>query len=141
MRALRAGKESYAIVGATLRAFATSRHEEVIPIYRMLATSIDALRQRAQDLIRGTNCQIIDSQCALGGGTTPTETIPSIAIAVPGEAGALYERFLRMPTPIVGRIVEDRFTLETRTLSESDLRTVAAALRMQGPASAGLLTG
>ena len=129
MRALRAGKESYAVVGATLRAFATARHEELVPIYRMLATPIEALRQRAEDLIRGTACEIVESQCALGGGTTPTETIASIAIAVPGNATALHQRFLRMPTPIVGRIADERFTLETRTLSEADLKVVAAALR------------
>jgi L-seryl-tRNA(Ser) seleniumtransferase len=129
MRALRAGKESYGVVGATLRAFATGQHEAVIPIYRMLATSVEVLRQRAQEIIGGTKCAIVDSQCALGGGTTPTETISSIAIAVPGNASELYERYLQMPTPIVGRIVDDRFTLETRTLSQPDLEVVAAALQ------------
>jgi L-seryl-tRNA(Ser) seleniumtransferase len=129
MRALRAGKESYAVIGATLRAFATGRHEQVVPIYRMLATSVDALRQRAQELTRGTKCSVVASECALGGGTTPTETIASIAIAVPGDATALHERFLGMPIPIVGRIVGDVFTLETRTLMDADLEAVAAALR------------
>src|SRR5205085_4061593 len=43
MRALRAGKESYAVIGETLRAFATSKHELVVPIYRMLATSVEEL--------------------------------------------------------------------------------------------------
>src|SRR6266568_1984213 len=47
MRALRAGKESYAVIGETLRAFATEKHEERIPIYRMLATPLDELRRRA----------------------------------------------------------------------------------------------
>ena len=42
MRALRAGKESYAVIAETLRAFATGRHETEIAIYRMLATPIDA---------------------------------------------------------------------------------------------------
>jgi L-seryl-tRNA(Ser) seleniumtransferase len=129
MRALRVGKETYAVVAATLRAFATQKHEQRIPIYRMLATPIEVLRMRAEQVIRGTRATIVDSRCALGGGTTPTETIASIAIEVPGEASALQARLLANDPPIVGRIQNDRFTLDVRTLLEADLTTVAAALR------------
>jgi L-seryl-tRNA(Ser) seleniumtransferase len=127
LRALRAGKESYAVVGETLRAFAIGKHESQIPIYRMLATSIDALRARAAELTLGTFAKAIDSDCALGGGTTPAETIPSIAIEVPGNANALYAAFLAQG--IVGRIAVDRFTIDVRTLLDDDLPQVAAALR------------
>jgi L-seryl-tRNA(Ser) seleniumtransferase len=129
MRALRAGKESYAIIAETLRAFATARHEIEIPIYRMLATSLDELRQRASEIIAGTSCRIFESACALGGGTTPTEIIPSIAIEVPGNASELATRFLRNNPPIVGRIVDDRFTIEVRTLSGDDRGVVAKTIR------------
>jgi L-seryl-tRNA(Ser) seleniumtransferase len=130
MRALRAGKESYAIVAETLRAFVTGKHEEQIPIYRMLATPLDALRARATQLIDGTGCTIVESACALGGGTTPTETIPSVAIEVPGNAAELHRRFLQHDPPIVGRVQNDRFTIEVRTLLDADLSVVRAALRV-----------
>ncbi|HJT16299.1 MAG TPA: hypothetical protein VJ853_02880, partial [Thermoanaerobaculia bacterium] len=129
MRALRAGKESYAVIAETLRAFAIERHEEEIPIYRMLATPLDALRSRASELVRGTRCKVVDSDCALGGGTTPTETIPSIAIHVPGKASDLHRAFLEQK--IVGRIVDDRFTIEVRTLLDADLGAVAQAVRQR----------
>ena len=129
MRAMRAGKESYAVIGATLRAFATEQHEKEIPIYRMLATPVEELRARAQELVRGTKAKVIESESALGGGTTPTETIPSAAIAIPGNATELYARFLALPVPIVGRIAEDRLTLDLRTILPADLPQVAAALR------------
>ena len=129
MRALRAGKESYAVIAETLRAFVTAKHETEIPIYRMLATPVDALRRRAEEITRGTACRVIDSACVLGGGTTPAETIPSIAIEVPGDASELAARFLRCDPPIVGRIVGDRFTIEVRTLDEDDRAAVAAAVR------------
>jgi L-seryl-tRNA(Ser) seleniumtransferase len=93
----------------------------------MLATPLDALRSRAESLVRGTKCKVIDNDCALGGGTTPTETIPSIAIHVPGKASELHRAFLEKK--IVGRIVDDRFTIEVRTLLDDDLPLVAAALR------------
>jgi L-seryl-tRNA(Ser) seleniumtransferase len=129
MRALRVGKETYAVVAATLRAFATAKHEERIPIYRMLATPVDVLRTRAQHLVRDTPCSIVESRCALGGGTTPTETIASVAVEVPGDANALYTRFLRNDPPIVGRIQNDRFTIDIRTVLETDLTNLGAALR------------
>lgn len=132
MRALRVGKETYAVVAATLRAFATAKHEERIPIYRMLATPVEVLRMRAEHLVRGTRCTIADSRCALGGGTTPTETIASVAIDVPGDANALYTRFLRNDPPIVGRIQNDRFTIDVRTVLETDLTNLGAALRAVG---------
>jgi L-seryl-tRNA(Ser) seleniumtransferase len=129
MRALRAGKESYAVIAETLRAFATGRHDIEIPIYRMLATPLDDLCRRADEMIRGTECRAIDSACALGGGTTPTETIPSIAIEVPGDASRLAARFLQHDPPIAGRIVDDRYTIEMRTLGEDERRVVAEAIR------------
>ncbi|HLJ73034.1 MAG TPA: L-seryl-tRNA(Sec) selenium transferase [Thermoanaerobaculia bacterium] len=127
MRALRAGKESYAVIAETLRAFATERYEQDIPIYRMLATSIEELRKRAEDLVRGSRCKVVDSDCALGGGTTPTETIPSIAVHVPGKASDLHARFLA--DNIVGRIANDRFTIEVRTLLDGDGEAVRQSIR------------
>lgn len=128
MRALRVGKETYGVVGATLRAFATRKHEELVPIYRMLATPLDVLRARADLLTRNTACRILDSRCALGGGTTPTETIASIAIAVPGNAQELQARFLHHDPPIAGRVQNDVFTLDLRTLLETDLTPVRQLL-------------
>jgi L-seryl-tRNA(Ser) seleniumtransferase len=128
MRALRAGKESYAVIAETLRAFATGAHERDVPIYTMLAARPDALRARAEELVRGTGGRVVASACALGGGTTPMETIPSIAVEVAGNASALQERFLRNDPPIVGRIVDDRFLIDVRTLLEEDLPAVEQTL-------------
>jgi L-seryl-tRNA(Ser) seleniumtransferase len=128
MRALRAGKESYAVIAETLGAFAAERQEEEIPIYRMLATPLDVLEGRAEELVRGTKCRVVESACALGGGTTPAETIRSVAIEVPGKANELYERFLANDPPIVGRIVDHRFTIEVRMLMQTDLATVRSSL-------------
>ena len=129
MRALRAGKESYAVIAETLRAFATGRHEDEIAIYRMLATPLEALRARAAELTRGTKCRVVASDCALGGGTTPSETIPSVAVAVPGNAAENAARFLANDPPIVGRIVDDVFTVDVRALTEGDLVAVATSFQ------------
>jgi L-seryl-tRNA(Ser) seleniumtransferase len=128
MRALRAGKESYAVIGATLRAFARGKQEELIPIYRMLSTSIDELRARGSELIRGTTAHIIDTRSVLGGGTTPTQTIPSVAVALPGNASQLHANFLALETPIVGTIEDGLFRLDLRTVLTKDVPTVRQAI-------------
>jgi len=128
MRALRAGKESYAVIAETLRAFATDRYEQDVAIYRMLAMPIEALRGRAEGIVRGTRCRAVESRCALGGGTTPTETIPSIAIEVPGKPAELSARFLHNDPPIIGRIEKNRFTIEVRTLLDDDTAAVRQSI-------------
>jgi L-seryl-tRNA(Ser) seleniumtransferase len=133
MRALRVGKETYALVAATLRAFATRRHEEHVPIYRMLAAPLELLCSRAEMLVRGTQHTVVESRAALGGGTTPTETIPSIAVAVNGRTSELHAHFLRNDPPIAGRVQNDRFLLDVRTLAESDLTAVRAILSSKTP--------
>lgn len=121
MRALRAGKESYAVISETLRIFAAGQHERKIPIYRMLATSLDVLRARAERLIAGTSAEMIEVRSVLGGGTTPSESIASVGIQLAGNANEIASRFLRLEVPIVGRIQADAFTLDLRTvLGEED---------------------
>jgi L-seryl-tRNA(Ser) seleniumtransferase len=127
MRALRAGKESYALIAETLRAFATGRHEQRVPIYRMLAASLDELRARAAKIGKG---RIVESRAALGGGTTPAETIPSIAIELDGDPNALYARLLQNDPPIVGRIVDDKLLLDLRTVLPEDLDAFWSAAAM-----------
>jgi L-seryl-tRNA(Ser) seleniumtransferase len=128
MRALRAGKESYAVIAETLHAFATGTYEREIPIYQMLSLTPEALRARAEALVRGTAATIVPSTCALGGGTTPTETIPSLAVELPGNANELQRRLLRNDPPIVSRIADDHLRLDVRTLLQSELAEVSAAL-------------
>lgn len=128
MRALRVGKESYAVIAATLRSFVTGRHEEDIPIYTMLRTPIEELRARAERIIAGSGATIISSRAVLGGGTTPNETIESMAIAPPGEATMLAEKFRRNEPPIIGRVLDEQFAIDVRTLLEKDDPIVRAAL-------------
>lgn len=128
LRAVRVGKDAYALVAATLRAFATGRHEEWIAIYRMLARPMPDLHDRARSIASGTDCSIVESRSALGGGTTPAESIPSVAVELPGNAEALHAKFLRNDPPIVGRIRNDRFGIDVRTLLDDDLQEVRAAI-------------
>lgn len=129
MRALRAGKESYAVIAATLAAFASGKYEEQIAIYRMMAATLEALRRRAERIAAVCGGQVIETRAAIGGGTTPAETMPSIGVELPANANAVHRTLLRFTTPVVATIREDRCILDVRTILEDEDATVIAALR------------
>lgn len=129
MRAMRTGKESFAIVAGTLRAFATGTFESRVPIYRMLATPLEELKRRAARIAAAGGGQLVDTRSALGGGTTPSETIASAGVAVPGAAHEVQRRLLDCETPIVCVIDRDRAMLDVRTIDPADDDLIIESLR------------
>ena len=120
MRALRAGKESYALLGRTLLSFLQGKHEREIPLYRMMATPLEDLRGRANAIVAGSSMSIVESRSAVGGGTTPSETIASISVSIEGDASS-HARLLRTrERPIIGRIIDEHFTLDLRAIDPGD---------------------
>ena len=69
----------------------------------------------------------------MGGGSVPTQLLPTWAVAVDPQnvtVDGLEER-LRKETdiPIIGRIVKDRYLLDTRTLWEEDFDYIAQSVK------------
>ena len=136
MRALRAGKESYAIIGETLRAFLAGQQEERIPIYRMLAMPKEDLRLRAAKLAGAVGGTVVETRVALGGGTTPTETTASCGIAFEEAGEALRDALLRLPRPVIVRMDEGKMILDLRTvLPEDDANLMESLKRVMADSS------
>ncbi|HVT45765.1 MAG TPA: L-seryl-tRNA(Sec) selenium transferase [Thermoanaerobaculia bacterium] len=129
MRALRAGKESYAVITATLRTFLARKHEERIPIYRMLSASMESLQERGERMTSQLPLSLVETSSALGGGTTPTESIASVGVEVDGDAASMSSALLRRDPAIIGRIRNDRLTLDLRTIDPADDPLVMDAIR------------
>jgi L-seryl-tRNA(Ser) seleniumtransferase len=102
-----------------------------IPLCRMAARSIEELGVVAGELLGhlgslaglGASAEAIETQAALGGGSLPGETLPSIGIALGIGTGSLDEfaRRLRQGDPaIVGRIEKDRLILDLRSMTEEE---------------------
>lgn len=118
-RALRVDKTTIAGLEATLQAYVRGRATEEIPVWRMIATPLDSLQQRAARLAGRIAAQIVPSTSAVGGGALPGETLPSIALALPGtQPDALAQRLRTAEPAIVGRIHEGRLLLDLRTVLE-----------------------
>ena len=132
IRALRVDKVTLALLAGTLRLHRTSQsRDEHIPFYRMLATSLDELRLRAERFaLEVPGCSVVESTAYIGGGSLPGATIPSIALAFATPfADSLADQLRRSRPPIVARIEEGRLLLDLRTIAAAQdpivLRTLA----------------
>jgi L-seryl-tRNA(Ser) seleniumtransferase len=141
-RALRADKLTLAALEATLALY---RDPEValreIPVLRMLTISPEELEQRAKRLADAINqatetprrpdAETTPGESAAGGGAFPAASLPTTVVALEprdGAASGLAQR-LRLGKPsVIARIQDDRVVLDPRTLPDSAIPEVAAAV-------------
>jgi len=135
-RALRPDKTALVLMDLVLRSH-LSGHLERIPLFRMLETPIETLKKRAGRLgrrlrERGVPARGQATRAALGGGTTPEETIASYGISVAG-GQRLLDALRTATPPVVARIEDDRVILDLRTVFPSqDDDLIRALLEAHG---------
>lgn len=138
-RAMRVDKMTLAALEATLESYLEpEKAMEEIPTLRMLAVDPALLKLRAESLCEkltalGVPCQVIPEQDQVGGGSVPTQLLPTWAVAVDPKRVSVdgLERRLRREAdiPIIGRIAHDRYLLDARTLWEEDFDYIASAVK------------
>ena len=67
----------------------------------------------------GFHIRVQESTAQIGSGALPTEELPSVAISVEHSklsANAVAQKFRGADPPIIGRIKDDRFLLDLRTI-------------------------
>ena len=122
-RAIRADKLCLAGLTATLLHYLKDEAEQEIPIWRMIAASPEALRQRAGAwaafLGRG---EVLPAQSTIGGGSLPEETLPTFVLALQAPSPDRYLTRLRQASPpVIARLEADRVLFDPRTvLPEQD---------------------
>ena len=135
-RAMRLDKMTLAALEATLRSYAEGTALEEIPTLSMLAATSETLRNRALRLCglltdRGVRAEVIPEEDQVGGGSVPTQLLPTYAVAIlPASVSVdnLEEAMRLRKRPIIGRIAHDRYLLDARTLREEDFACIAQAL-------------
>jgi L-seryl-tRNA(Ser) seleniumtransferase len=130
-RALRVDKVTIGLLAGTLELYRSRESRERIPLFAMLATPLEALRERAaRYTTQVEGARIVDSQAYAGGGSLPHARIASIAVAFstpyPDELAA---RLRRAHTPIVARIESGTVLVDLRTIAPKEDEAVIAALR------------
>ena len=127
-RAVRCGKLTIAALEATLRLYRESACiAHAIPTLRMFTrplADIDNVAQRALPALAsalgaGFRVSVQDSTSQIGSGALPTEEIPTKVIAIEHDFMGPHRiagRFRQARPPIIGRIADDKFLLDARTI-------------------------
>ncbi len=128
MRALRTGKMTLAALAATLELYRKPERAKLqIPLLAFLETPLENLQNRAERLapqIAATaaveSAEVIEEAACLGGGSVPTQHIPTRCIAVsPSEKYSVdaLAAALRNGTPaVIGRVQQGRLLLDLKTV-------------------------
>ena len=138
-RAVRVDKMTLAALEATLRSYAEGEEQakREIPVLQMLSADPADLRARAEllaGMIReaGVACEVKAEDDQVGGGSVPTQLLPTFAVALSPKnisVDTLEVRLRRRELPIVGRIHDGLYLLSVRTMDEKDFSYVAEAVR------------
>jgi L-seryl-tRNA(Ser) seleniumtransferase len=138
-RALRIDKMTLAALEITLRLYRDEGQAmRRIPTLRMLTMDPSELESRAAGLaealaaIGGSRLEItrIDRSSKAGGGALPLLELPSkcLRIKIQGMSANKLEKSMRLNSPpIIGRIEDDGFVIDPRTLLDDDLPIIRTA--------------
>ena len=144
-RALRVDKLTIAALEVTLSAYLRAAWDE-IPAMRMIRMTAQELKRRAENFIRElrpelpldeVEIEIADGTSLAGGGSTPSQSLPSKVIRIASarySAAKLEQRLRRAPSGIsvIARVEDDRLVLDLRTVFPEQepllIKTLAAAL-------------
>jgi L-seryl-tRNA(Ser) seleniumtransferase len=136
LRALRVGKETYALLSIVLGCFARGGEAlNEIPTHRLLNRTSDECRAIAEEIYRawqgklpdGAELEIAEDVSLAGGGTLPGLRIPTTVLKLkrPGVKPAKLSAALRgLEPPVIVRSAGDCVVFDPRTLLEGDVEVL-----------------
>jgi L-seryl-tRNA(Ser) seleniumtransferase len=65
---------------------------------------------------RGVKTHLVDGESAVGGGSLPGHSLPTVLLALPGRASRLAEALRHGDPPVIARIEKDECCLDPRTV-------------------------
>ncbi|MCP3901924.1 MAG: L-seryl-tRNA(Sec) selenium transferase, partial [Desulfobacteraceae bacterium] len=139
-RALRIDKLTLAALESTFRLY---RDEEdvikKIPTLRMLTDSYSNIKKRASTILKklepalpkNVKIKLADLLSRPGGGAFPSLTLPSCCITINSKkisATELEKKLRNNETPIIGRIEDDCFIIDPRTIQRGEEKIICETL-------------
>jgi L-seryl-tRNA(Ser) seleniumtransferase len=131
-RALRIDKMTLAALEATLHIYRDEQDAiSSIPTLRMLTLPKQVITRRAKRLKKRLdnweeshlNILLLDGSSRVGGGALPLQDLPTtlVGIEIDKVSASALEQFMRgFDPPIVGRIEDDRFLIDLRTVQKGE---------------------
>lgn len=130
MRAMRVDKMTLAALAATLRLYRDhEKAKQEVPILRMLSMPVENLKLRAEKIAQQIaylpfvgSADVVEDQAMLGGGSLPTQKIPTWCVAIEHKdrsISKLADRLRGCEPSVIGRVQKDRLFLDMRTVQPS----------------------
>ena len=122
-RAVRADKTCLAGVTATLLHYLRDEAEREIPVWKMMALTLEQLKVRAESWRNALGQgDVLLSESTVGGGSLPDECISTYVLALNVRSPAAFLKKLRRTNPpIIARAENDRILLDPRTVLDDEL--------------------
>ena len=123
LRMLRVDKITLSLLAETIKAY-INKEFHLITTIDQIHLSLDELRERAE-LVQsriGVKSQIVPTTTFVGGGTMPGASYPSVALAILDGADPQSTQAKFRAAGIIGRIEDDKFLLDFRSILKSDLQ-------------------
>jgi len=140
-RALRIDKLTLAALEATLSLYRDEPQAvAAIPTLQMMTLPIDVIRKKAKKLHRrlmtlkcpDLKVKYLQLDSRVGGGALPLLKLPSLClgVTVQGRPADSIDKYLRHCKPaVIGRIEDDFFIMDLRTVRDSEIPVIVAAFR------------
>lgn len=133
MRALRPGKVTLAALEATIDDWLVGRE---VPLEQMRKASMESLRVCVEGwlaaLPEGVDARVVEVEGAVGGGTLPGRTWPSVALGLRTPAPErLRAALLRGQTPVLVRVKDAELLIDARAIAPLDQGPLLLALLLE----------
>lgn len=128
LRMLRVDKITLSILNESIKAYLNKEYN-LITSQRQIYKTADELKKVAQNLSKKikTKTLIVDTTTFVGGGTMPCREFPSVAIAFESSLKPEIIELKFREKDIIGRIENDYFMLDLRTVLENDIDEIIDA--------------
>ncbi|MBE7357919.1 L-seryl-tRNA(Sec) selenium transferase [Campylobacter sputorum] len=129
LRMLRVDKITLSILNLTMFAYLNHSYNQ-IPTLNLLNTSEGELVEIGEfiiDKVGLKDISITKTNTYVGGGTMPNKKLPSIAVALDGNAINLERKF--RDKNVIGRIEDDKFMLDLRSVLKSDINELVEIIK------------
>ncbi len=137
-RTIRCDKIVFSMMEQVLMSSLNGAQFDDLPIWRMMTAPITDLKRRGKNIISacgGCDVTLEATRAYPGGGSTPTQSIPSLAVSLqsPVKVNSLAARFRLYSPPIIGRVENDKFLIDLRAVPpEKDHIIIKAINRILG---------
>ncbi len=123
LRMLRVDKVIISLLAESVKAYA-NREFELITTIKQLYKSVEELENTANFINSRlkTPLEVVRTTTYVGGGTMPNKRIPSVALALKGNANENEAKFRK--NLVIGRIEEGKFLLDLRSVLDADVQNL-----------------